>query len=71
VREGGDLGADSVDHFGHGVADARHGDARAEVEDLVAVDVLEDRADGTLDVDGESVGETGAHDGLAALVQRA
>ena len=71
VREGGDLGAHRVDQFGHGVADGRHGDAGAEVQDLVAVDVDEDGALGALDVDREALGQSGAHDGVTAFVQRA
>ena len=54
VGEGGHLGADGVDELGHGVADRGDRDARAQVEQLVAVDVDEDRALGALDVNGES-----------------
>jgi len=54
VREGRHLRTHGVDEFRHGVTDARHGDARAEVQDLIAVDVDENGALGTVDVDGES-----------------
>ena len=39
VGEARDLRAHGVDEGGHGVADARDGDARTEVEHLIAVDV--------------------------------
>ncbi len=59
VREARDLAADGLDHVGHGVADRGDRDARAEVDEVVAVDVDEDRALGTIDVDGEPDGEAG------------
>ena len=51
VGEVGDLPLDRLDHARGGVADGGDGDAGAEVDELVAVDVDEDAAAGPLDVD--------------------
>ncbi len=61
--------ADRLNEGWHRVTDAGDRDARADVEQLVAVDVDEDRSLGALDVHRESDRETGAHDGLATLVK--
>ena len=54
VRERGDLFAHGVDEGRHGVTDGGHGDARAQIEELIAVDVDQDGAFGAIDVDGEA-----------------
>jgi hypothetical protein len=53
VREGVELGGDGLDDARVGVADAGHGDARAEVDDRVAVGVDDDAAPGRDDRDGD------------------
>ena len=69
VREARGLARDGVGHLGHGVADGGDRDARAEVDELVAVDVDEDRAVGPVDVDGQPDGEPGADRVDAPVVQ--
>ena len=71
VREVGHRAADRLDDLGHRVADGGDGDARAQVEQAVAVDVLEDGALAALDVDREPPGQPGADDLGAALVELA
>ena len=64
------LRGDAVDDARGGVADGRHGDAGAEVDELVAVDVDEDAATGTLDVDRQAGGDAGGHGRRLAGLER-
>ena len=56
-----DLLADGLDHGRGGVAHADHGDARAEVDQGVAVDVDQDGARRLVDVEGEHRAHAGGH----------
>ena len=67
VGEVVDLLGDRVDDALVAVADGRHGDAGAEVDELVAVDVAQDAAGGLLDVDRQSGADAGGHRGELAL----
>ena len=60
---------DGADDGRVGGADAGHGDAGAEVDEGVAVDVVDDAAVGVGDVDGDAGRDAGGDDGLAALGQ--
>ena len=64
-----DLLADPLHHGGGAVAHRGHGDAGAEVDELVAVDVDEDAAPGALDVGGEPDPDTGGDHRRLAGVQ--
>jgi hypothetical protein len=65
VRELTDLLGDVGHHALGRVADARHGDARAEVDQRVAVDIDEDATAGLRDEDGQHHSYT-AGDSLGA-----
>ena len=69
VGEVGDLVRNGVNDGWHGVSNGGHGDARTEVEQAVAVNVLEDGARGALDVDGEALGQPVAYRGLTSVVK--
>ena len=58
-----------ADDGGVGGADAGHGDAGAEVDEGVAVDVVDDAAVGVGDEDRDAGRDAGGDDGLAALGQ--
>ena len=69
VREGGHLVLDVADHVVGGVADADHGDAGAEVDEGVAVDVDEHPAARPLDEHRQRRAEPAGDRGVAALEQ--
>ena len=70
VGEVGDLSLHRLDHPRRGVADRGDGDARAEVDQLVAVDVAQDAAAGLLDVDRQRRADAGRDRGDLAGLQR-
>ncbi len=78
VRRDGEEGVQEVAELGPGglddgvvrVADGGHADARAQVEEAVAVDVLDDGAVGAADVDGEHRVDADRHGREAPLMQR-
>jgi hypothetical protein len=51
-----------------GVTDGGHADAAADVDEVIAVDVDQDRVVRALDVDGQHAVHAGRHDRAAALV---
>ncbi len=61
VGEGLELGLRGLDHAGVRVAGRGHGDSRSEVDELVAVGVLEDAAAGRHHVGGQARADTGRH----------
>ena len=69
VGERRHLGRDGFDDLGHGVAHGCHRDARAEVQDVVAINVHEDGPGGAVDVNREALGQTGADTLMASSVQ--
>jgi hypothetical protein len=71
VGEPLDLLADRVDHRRGGIADAGDGDARAEVDELVAVDVDKQAVAALGDEHGERRGDAGGHRARAAGLQGA
>ena len=70
VREGVDLLGDGVDDPLVAVADGRHRDARAEVDELVAVGVTQDAARPLGDVDRQTGAHPGRDGGQLALLER-
>ena len=60
---------DRADDGGVGGADAGHGNARAEVDEGVAVDIVDDAAVGVGDEHRDAGRDAGGDDGLAALGQ--
>ena len=70
VGEVGDLGLHAFDHPRRGVADRGHGDARAEVDQLVVVDVEDDPAAGLLDVHRQRGADPAGHGRGLARVHR-
>ena len=71
VREGGGLSLHGLDHLGVGVANARHGDARAKVDERVAVRVDDDAAASGDGRDRHGVRNAGGDGGGLALKQGA
>jgi hypothetical protein len=69
VREGPELSLRMLDHAGVRVAGSGHGDSRAEVDVLVAIDVLEDRAAACDHVGGMTRTDTGGHGRLASRLE--
>ena len=70
VGEVGDLALHRLDHPRRGVADGGHRDARAEVDELVAVDVAEDAAARLLDVHRQRGADAGGDARDLAGLQR-
>ena len=58
---------DGTDDGGIGGADAGHGDAGAEVDEGVAVDVVDDAAVGVRHVDGDAGGDAGGDHGTCGV----
>ena len=71
VREAAHLLCGPLHDAGVGVADVGHRDAGAEVDEGVAVDVLDDAAAGALDVDRQDTAHALGDGGRAALLDRA
>ncbi|GMA85553.1 hypothetical protein GCM10025868_08030 [Angustibacter aerolatus] len=69
MGEGGDLLLHPLDDAGVGVADVHHRDARAEVDQRVAVDVDDHAAARALDVDRQGAADAGRDGGGASGVQ--
>ena len=70
VGKASNLALNRLDNCGVGVADRGHANARCHVNELIAIDVDDDRAVSALDVDGKSRANTVRDSGLSSIMHR-